>query len=315
MNIYSLLLFILINEVSNKIENRKRLQYRTIQNILKELNRGKVHKFIDFLPYSRDHELEKSFIINLINQAAYYEIYTLVIFTTFEIFDNGGDLIQFNENKQHLFSLNLSQLDRDNTIIILYSHKNKYFRLFLSPMMLKHFNATFADSLLIDVLKENPYRYVNFLLKGLYRHIVSNNIIGYDLSIKGLFIIPVIILLCVGKCCFSKKARKERKLKLLKEKVKQLVIDMNNFDSDILKDKSCVICFREFYTDDTNIKSNIEGVILVTNGTEILNRQPIVRLKCEHYFHYACIFNWFKNKKSCPHAGKMYLIILFYNLH
>jgi hypothetical protein len=295
----NLLFLILFSVVLNKQENRRQFQYRVLQNTFKELNTKKTHKLLDFLPFNRDHELEKSDIIELISQLEYYNIYTLVIFTTFTVFDNGST-IQFNDNKQHLFSLNLTQIDRAERLIILYSGKNKYFKVVSNPMVMGYFNTTRGDESLIDELKENPYHYIRIILDGLYKHVLPKARDDYDLSIKSLFIIPVLILLCVGKCCFSKKTRKDRKLKLLKEKIQKLVIDMDKFDSEVLKDKSCVICFRDFTEGSSVQNAGSEDVVLIAKISKDMDRHLIVGLKCEHYFHYACIFNWFKNKKSCP---------------
>jgi hypothetical protein len=113
--------------------------------------------------------------------------------------------------------------------------------------------------------------------------------------------LPVIILLCVGKCCCGTKYKKEKKLKLLKEKIEKLVIDLNTFNTEILKDKSCVICFKDFTSDEVDISQHSqENIALVDKISKNLDKQLVVGLKCEHYFHYTCIFNWFRKKKSCP---------------
>jgi hypothetical protein len=301
---FFLLILIFVNEVFNIPENRKQLQYRIIKNTLKDLNTKKIRKIIDFLPFTREHELEKSEIKKLIYQLETKNINTLVILTTFSLVDSKDNMIRFNDNEQNLFSLNLSRLNTAESLIILYSNKNKYFRIISNPSVMLYLNKQVSDNSLMNKLKENPYNYIHMLLDGLYKLLLPKDYSGtinYDIPIKSLFIIPVVILLCVGKCCFTKKARKERKFKLLKEKIQKLIIDLNKFNSEALKEKSCVICFKDFTENDADISQNTnEDIALLVRMSKEMDKQLIVGLRCEHYFHYNCILIWFKKKKNCP---------------
>ncbi len=77
---------------------------------------------------------------------------------------------------------------------------------------------------------------------------------------------------------------------------------MNSFNIDILKDKSCIICFKDFTTHDDliDIEKGLDDVNLIKKLSQKIDSQIIVGLRCEHFYHYNCIITWFRKKKNCP---------------
>jgi hypothetical protein len=102
------------------------------------------------------------------------------------------------------------------------------------------------------------------------------NKIDFIIIIKMIEIILIsLFTFAVGSICFNK----EIKIKYYNNKIKRLIFrkKLNNYKSE----DECIICFDDF------------------NGTKKCRQ-----LHCGHIYHNNCIYNWLKERPTCPLCNK-----------
>ena len=189
------------------------------------------------------------------------------------------DIIKFSE--ELIFKVYPDKTDRDDTLLIIYSIKDRLYR-FRTGVNVRKLVTDSRTERLANASK--PYLKSEEYDKAF--NIIFDTMFTPD-DYTGLYIIltiiaGVIIFIFIINLCHQRKLRKAKELKRRFQTLDEL--KRSGKDINLFIQENCVICLEELKNDDRPSKSSVREVFL----------------ECGHNFHDKCIKDWLKKQNKCP---------------